>query len=365
MNKKIAILGSRGIPALYGGFETFAQELSVRLATRGVSVTVYCEARPGRQPDRFEGVRLVHLPAPRLGPLTTLLFDLRCLWHARKDYDIVYMLGYGAGLFCFIPRLWGSRVWINMDGIEWARSKWGRSARTWFKLMEAVSVRVPDRVIADAEGIAGFLRSRHRRMRCCSIIPYGAHIVDQAPDRSLLDEWGLAPEQYDLIVCRLEPENMVAEIIDGYLRSSSQLPLVVVGNHTNGSPYAQHLLRIGNGRVRFLGTVFVPEKLRALRCHARAYFHGHQVGGTNPSLLEAMGCGNMIVANDNPFNREVAGDAAFYFKGPEDIPGLIDSLTVLDAEQKRMKRRVFQDRVRTRYNWDVVADQYARLLQGG
>lgn len=363
MSGSIAILGTRGIPALYGGFETFAQELSVRLAGRGVSVTVYCETRPGEMPEQYEGVRLVHLDAPRLGPLTTLLFDLRCLWHARKRFDVVYMLGYGAGIFCIIPRLWGRTVWINMDGVEWARPKWGRIARTWFKIMEAVSVRVPDRVIADAGEIARLLRSRHERMRPCSVIPYGAHEVDQAPDEALLAEWGLQPEQYDLIVCRLEPENTVAEIIEGYGRSTSPVPLVVVGDHRNGSAYVRGLLEQGDGRVRFIGTVYVHEKLKALRYHARAYFHGHRVGGTNPSLLEAMGCGNIIIAHDNVFNREVAGEAAFYFKDAEDVPAMLDAIEGLNGEEKLTRRRQVKERIRSRYNWDLVADQYHALLQ--
>src|SRR3990172_311013 len=227
---KIAILGSRGIPAGYGGFETFAEELAVRLAQRGIDVTVFCEGSGEGRPSEYKGVQLEHVSAPRVGPLTTLLFDLRCLWHARKKFDVVYMLGYGAGLFCFIPRLWGTKVWINMDGIEWARTKWGRAARIWFKLMEAASVRVPDRLIADAESIRRHLESRHGSIKPCSVISYGAPIIRETPDPALLRKWGLVPGQYDLVVCRLEPENMVAEIVQGCEMSDSPYPLIIVGD---------------------------------------------------------------------------------------------------------------------------------------
>ena len=147
---KIAILGTRGIPAAYGGFETFAEEVAVRLAKAGVEVTVYCESGQGAEPAEYQGVKLRYVPSPACGPLTTVLFDLRCLWNARKDFDAVYMLGYGAAQFCFIPRLFGSRVWINVDGIEWARAKWSGLAKAYFRLMEWFSMRTPNRVIADA-----------------------------------------------------------------------------------------------------------------------------------------------------------------------------------------------------------------------
>src|SRR6266571_1127158 len=145
---KISILGTRGIPAQYGGFETFAEEIAVRLVKQGVDVTVFCEAEKGEQSGEYQGVKLIYVSVPKLGSLTTILFDLICLWRARKEFDVVYMLGYGASPFCFIPRLWGRQVWINMDGVEWARSKWSWPARIWFKMMEAVAMRTPDRIIA-------------------------------------------------------------------------------------------------------------------------------------------------------------------------------------------------------------------------
>ena len=359
---KVAILGTRGIPALYGGFETFAEELSVRLAARGMSVTVYCEAGKAERPRMFGDVRLAHVPAVPLGPLSTLLFDLRCLWHAKKEFDLVYMLGYGSSIFCFIPRLWGAEVWINMDGIEWARSKWGRIARLWFKMMESAAMRTADRLIADAEGIRRHLESRHSRLPAVSVIPYGSPLITTAPDKAILGEWRVAAGEYYLAVCRLEPENSVREILNGHRGSGSVLPLVVVGSIDSGTRYGKELMKLNNGRVRFVGPVYNKVKLQALRYHSRGYFHGHTVGGTNPSLLEALGCGNRIIAHDNIFNREVAGDAAWYFRQETDLAKLIRELECSPPETADRMKRMAQQRVQQQYNWAAVTEAYLALL---
>jgi glycosyltransferase involved in cell wall biosynthesis len=360
---KIAILGSRGIPAQYGGFETFAEELSTRLAARGVDVTVYCEDHGGERPAAYKNVELVHLPAPNLGPLTTILFDLRCLWRGRKGFDVVFMLGYGASLFCFLPRLWGAKVWINMDGIEWARSKWGTTAKLYFKVMEAIAMRVADRLIVDAEEIRRFLLERHPVRTPCTVIPYGAEIVDDAPEPGVLREYDLRPHEYYLIVCRLEPENQILEVLNGFRASGSSVPLVVIGDHRLDTAYLRRLKTAHGDRARFIGTLYDREKLRALRYYCKGYFHGHTVGGTNPSLLEALGCGNMVIAHDNIFNREVAGEAAVYFKDSADLPGLIEKHTQ-ENEQRAGASLLARKRIRDRYTWDSVADRYFRILNG-
>ncbi len=359
----LAILGSRGIPALYGGFETFAEELSVRLVQRGIEVTVYCEAGTQAGIDNFRGVRLVHIPAPRIGALSTIAFDLRCLWHARKTFDVVYMLGYGTSVFCFLPRLWGSRVWINMDGVEWARSKWGAPAKLWFKLMEAAAMRTPDRVIADAEGIFRHLQARHAHLPPVSVIPYGAPVINVAPEVGLLEEWQLTPGNYYLVVCRLEPENSVKEIVKGYLRSESAHPLVVVGGIDPATEYVRKLMQLNDGRIRFVGPVYDKGKLQALRYHSLAYIHGHTVGGTNPSLLEALGCGNIVIAHDNVFNREVAGDAAAYFCQENDVADKIRSVESYPLEQLDRMRTMARERVKNAYSWEFITDTYYKVLR--
>lgn len=359
----IAILGTRGIPAQYGGFETFTEELAERLVKNGVSVTVYCISGGLNGPDKYKSIRLVYIASPRFGPLTTVLFDLRCLWNARKGFEVVYMLGYGGAAFCFLPSLWGTTVWINMDGIEWARAKWGRIAKVYFKIMEAIAMRVADRVIADADSVKELLYHRHRASTPCSVIPYGATIVDDAPDKAVLDEHGLERDRYYLIVCRLEPENHVMEILTGFVRSTSQFPLVVVGDHRSGTKYVKKMLDIFDSRIRFVGTIYDQEMLRALRYHCKAYFHGHSVGGTNPSLLEALGCGNIVIAHDNPFNHEVAQDAAFYFKSSDAIPQYISEIESMDEHQLNERRQRSKQRIHDHYTWESVVEKYMKILR--
>ena len=359
--KRLAILGTRGIPARYGGFETFAERISALLVQREIDVTVYCEANSENDaPTTHRSVHLRYVPAPRIGPLTTILFDLRCLWQARHGFDVVYMLGYGASIFCFIPRVWGSEVWINMDGIEWARSKWSWLARTWFVTMESLAMWTTSRVIADAGAIQSHLESRHWRMPKCSVIAYGAEIVSQRPDPDCLDKWNVRSQEYYLVVCRLEPENHLQEIIDGFISSTSTRPLLILGDHTTGTPYVRSLQKARDERIRFGGTIYDSTTLQALRWHCRAYFHGHSVGGTNPSLLEAMGCGNLIVAHDNPFNREVADSTARYFRSSSEIPAIVADLDKIDSFEG-FRNNSF-GRVRQRYTWEKVCDEYTDLL---
>lgn len=358
---RLAILGTRGIPARYGGFETFADEISQHLVQRGVAVTVFCEAEGGEQPSEYRGVRLEYIAAPKLGPLSTIVFDLYCLWRARKDYDVVYMLGYGASLFCFIPRLFGSRVWINMDGLEWARSKWSLPARLYLKMMEGIAMWTPNRIIADAHAIQANLAARYRHMPACSVIPYGAKLVAVAPPVDLLAEWGVTVDGYYLVVCRLEPENFVLEILQGFAASDSKLRLIILGNHHNNTAYVAQLQAVQDVRIRFVGTVYDKAKLQALRFHCLAYFHGHSVGGTNPSLLEALGCGNAVIAHDNPFNREVAGEAASYFVDAHSIPALVTQMEADEPRRLLMRERA-RDIVAGRYTWEGVTESYLRLL---
>lgn len=359
---RLAILGTRGIPARYGGFETFAERLASGLARRGYDVTVYCESHGKAQPEKFQGVHLRYIPAPDFGPLATVVYDARCLWDARSCFDVVYMLGYGAAPFCMIPRAWKREVWINPDGLEWARAKWGLLGRRYFRLMEWVSVRAVDHVIADAASIATSLRSRHRRMARCSVIPYGCEVIERPPAPGTLSQWELEPDGYYLIVCRLEPENHVLEILKAFERCGSKRQLVVAGNLV-GNGYVEKLKSIKDRRIRMIGTVYEREKLACLRYHCFAYFHGHCVGGTNPSLLEAMGCGNLIFAHDNPFNRETLGNCGLYFADALELEKTIEGAEAGSRDLERL-REAARKRAREKYRWSDVIDSYERLLSG-
>ncbi len=360
---QLAILGTRGIPARYGGFETFAEQLSTRLVHRGFSVTVFCEAQAGAPaPESYRSVTLRYVKPPNLGPLSTILFDLQCLWLARKEFDVVYLLGYGAAIFCWLPRLWGTQVWINVDGIEWRRSKWGRFARMYLRAMESAAVFTPNRVIADAAAVKAELQSRHRHMPPCSVIAYGCNIVESIPDPEILKEWGLACGEYYLVVCRMEPENHPYEILTAFNKLSTRRQLVMVGNSPPSKAYGKLLMSIRDCRTRFIGAVYDSTKLAALRYHSAAYLHGHSVGGTNPSLLEAMASSNLIIAHRNPFNEEVLGAAGFYFSNATDLACTLSRIDghLSDFEGMRAAVRIRAGDV---YSWDSIVSQYESLIR--
>ena len=328
----------------------------------GHQVTVYGEGGASSPQAEHRGVQLRRIAAPKLGPLATILYDSFCLWDARRGFDVVYMLGYGAAPACMLPRLWGTTVWINPDGIEWARAKWNRLAKIYFRMMEWASMRVADRVIADSRAIAASLAARHGKRSRCAVIPYGCEIVDAPPPLSALAEWGLSAGDYYLIVCRLEPENHVLEMLRAFQQSRSARKLVVVGNHRARGAYARQLCAVGDPRIRMIGTVYDAERLTALRYHAFAYMHGHSVGGTNPSLLEAMGCGNVVFAHRNPFNQETLAGTGIFFDGVDDLARAID-----EAESNEhllhTRRAAIKLRARTYYQWFDVVAGYAALLE--
>ncbi|MCL2659479.1 MAG: DUF1972 domain-containing protein [Acidobacteriaceae bacterium] len=358
---KIAILGTRGIPARYGGFETFAERLAIGLVAHGCDVTVFCESGEIDEPCIFHGVKLRYVPAPRLGPLQTILYDARCLWAARNGYDVVYMLGYGAAPFCLIPRLWGTKVWINPDGLEWERAKWGLVARSYLRLMEWAALHSADHIIADAEAIAASLTARHGKLSNCTVIPYGCDVIDTPPAAELLLSWNLIPRSYYLAVCRLEPENHVLEILQAFQKSRSTKQLIVVGNHLAKSKYVARLREVRDTRIRMIGTVYDTSKLTCLRYHAFAYLHGHSVGGTNPSLLEAMGCGNLIIAHNNLFNRETVESCGLYFS---DIVELSRAINCVEQEEDDygQLREATRSRARNKYNWPDIIKKYIEIL---
>lgn len=361
---RVAILGSRGIPASYGGFETFAEQLATRLVSRGHHVTVYAETLDQPSVDTFyQGVRVRSIHRPRWGAASVLAYDCSCLWDARHAYDLVYMLGYGAAWACWWPRVFGVPVWINVDGIEWARSKWGGGARLYLRVMEWMATKVASRLIADAEAIAQRFRQTYANGAPSSVIAYGAELVHvEDVHSSALLTWGLVADRYMLVVARPEPENHILEIIRGYLIHGGDWPLVIVGDVSGSTPYQRELKALTSDRVRFIGGIYDAGQLKSLRVHASCYLHGHSVGGTNPSLLEALACGNWVLAHDNPFNREVARDAADYFSTPEQLALALDRVVGLVDTERRARSRRARSIVTEHYTWDGIADAYERLM---
>lgn len=363
---QIALLGTRGIPAAYGGFETFAEQLAVSLVQRGHQVTVYAEAEWPNLPDSWHcGVRVRHIQKPKWGSASVIGYDCRCLVDARSEYDLVYMLGYGAAWACWLIRkVWGQRIWINVDGLEWARSKWGLSARTYLRFMEWVSSWAPTRVLADAQSIADRFQRHYPHGVPCSFIAYGAHVIESENyPVSALSKLNLNAGGYILVIARPEPENHLIEIIEGYCSSQVIWPLIIVGDVKPVTKYQSQLLSLAGERVRFIGAIYDSILLTTLRIHSACHVHGHSVGGTNPSLLEAMACGNVIIAHDNPFNREVARDAAWFFDSPECLAKRLRNVQSLSASDRDFIFHRVRTIISENYTWKLITDEYESLLR--
>lgn len=358
---RVALLGSRGIPARYGGFETFADELAPRLAERGVDVTVFCEQADGPAPTTYKDVSLEYVSAKGPGPLGTILYDLRSVWRARKGFDAVYMLGYGVSFACFLPRLSGSKVWINMDGVEWRRSKWNSLAKLYLRVMEKVAGWTANRLVFDNGALGEEVSARVGGHAEHSVLAYGAPVVESC-DPSPLTDFNLEAAGYDLVLCRAEPENHLLEIIEAHERSDASVPLAVVANTDNDSEYSRKVLARASDRIRILGPVYDRKSVDALRFHSRLYLHGHSVGGTNPSLIEAMGSGAFVLAHDNPYNREVLADTGMFFKDVSSLEKQLRRLEDLEFVERERSGSRARDRVLREYGWEELADRYASLM---
>lgn len=359
---KIAIIGSRGIPAHYGGFETFAHELAPRLVTLGHEVTVYC--RKGYTgdppPDSFEGVRLIHAPYLRNRSLETPSHELFSILDSiRRRFDAYYVLGTRSSILYVPLRLTGRKVIVHTDGIEWKRRKWGRAGRAYLKASEWIAARLAAQVlVTDAQAMRRHYLKRYRRDSRC--IPYGAPVVSGA-DLSPLAARGLQEGDYHLVVCRLEPENNVDAIVRGFVASGSPRELVIVGSTNYLTRYHRDLRDLATPKVRFFGAVYGSE-LQALRVGAFSYIHGHEVGGTNPSLLEAMGCGARVLALDTEFNREALADTGYYWTAADgSLSSLIERVEGSAEEGAKLGARARQ-RVMDIYTWDRVAAAHDRVL---
>lgn len=356
---RVAIIGSRGIPAKYGGYETFAQELSVRLVKMGMQVEVYCD-KVENGSDTYNGVNLKYLACTKTSnPLKYYRDSVR---KAEISNDVVLICGAAGALFIYSKVFHQKVAYLtNMDGIEYLRTKWTLPKRLFVRFCIWTSVYLSDYVIADSKSIREFLLKNYiiKDKRIIQI-EYGADINDK-PDLSLLDEYNLKPDGYYLVVSRLEPENNVESIIRGYIKSNIQQPLIVVGNLL-GTKYVNGLLQYKSDTVRFLGGVYDKSKLEALRFGCKAYLHGHSVGGTNPSLLEALGSGNIIIAHDNVFNREVTDNKMKYFSTPEECSDAIIEVENLSDNDISGYKKLAIKRIKDFYNWERIAQDYYNAL---
>ena len=358
---RIAILGTRGVPARHGGFETAVEQIGLRLVKQGHEVIVYCR-NPEQLSREHLGMKLVNLPAVRTRYLETLSHTALSVAHGltRLRPDVALMFNAGNALLVPVLRLSGVPVSVHVDGLEWRRAKWSGLGARYYRWAEGASVRWADEIISDAQAIRSHLRETYGRDS--SFLPYGAPIV--SPGTDLLTAAGLTPSGYHLVVARFEPENHVLEAVQAYMRSRKGVPLVVVGSAPYSDSYvaAVHAAAHGDSRVLFLGPVWDQDLLDQLYAHALTYIHGHSVGGTNPSLLRAMGAGAPIVAFDVVFNREVCGDTALFYDSPVALTSLLEKAEA-EPDEGRPRAAAARNRAAELYTWDEVADGYEALVE--
>jgi glycosyltransferase involved in cell wall biosynthesis len=360
-DKHIRILGTRGVPAAHGGFETFAEHLALYLVSRGWRVTVYCQ-EDGSGPvfeDDWRGVRRVRMPVPAQGAAGTIVFDWRSTMHAAGESGLVLTLGYNTAVFCALYRLKGLKNVINMDGVEWRRQKWGAIAKTWFWLNDWAGCWLGNHLVADHPEIANHLSTRVARDKT-TMIPYGSDRVE-ASDVSLIFPFGLESGKYAILIARAEPENSILDVVRAWSRKPRGCRLVILGKYEMGHAYQRAVSEAASSEVVFLGAIYDKALVQSLRFHARFYVHGHQVGGTNPSLVESLGTGNAVLAHDNVYNRWVVGQGGVFFMNEDECECGVERLLGDDALVQRLQL-ASRTRHAESFSWSRILDEYEMLL---
>ena len=359
---RIAILGTRGVPNNYGGPEANAGFMGPIFVRLGHEVTVY---NPDEHPfagDNWNGIRIRRIfnRESRLGIWGTLAYDYLCLRDAlASDFDIVFELGYvPCALFYPFRRRGKAKLLTNMDGLEWKRSKWNYALQRFALLTERLGARFSDALIADNEAIRDYLREKYGVHS--HFIPYGAQAVTRPANDDHLRRYGVKRGTYHMLIARLEPENNIEMVLDGYIMSDDTKPILVVGKTSTA-----HGARLADkyrdcDRIRFLGGIYEYAVLSALRWDCAVYFHGHSVGGTNPSLVEAMASCAFIAAHDNPFNRSVLEENALFFS---DARGVADALRGDHAAIRERYLSANLAKVADVYNWERVAAEHIRVFE--
>ena len=358
---RIAFMGTRGAPALYGGFETAVEEIGARLADRGHEVTVYCR-NPGQEITQFKGMKLVNLPAIKHRMAETLSHTALSAAHAiTKDRpDVCLLLNAGNAPLLTPLKLAKIPTAIHLDGLESQRAKWRGLGAKYYTWAEKRAINSAQEVIADAQGIADHVAQTYGRD--CWVIPYGAEVLHPPAER--LGELSLEKGNYHLVVSRFEPENHVYEAVRGYLESETVQPLVIVGSAPYADGYTDQITQLVSAHpdrdIRVLGGIFDQDLLNQLYAHASTYIHGHSVGGTNPSLLRAMGCGAPVLAFDCVFNREVTHEQALFWSNSQQLAAEFDSLEAIQLEEFSVAGR---KRITDFYQWEKVTDDYEILIK--
>ncbi|MCX6623513.1 MAG: DUF1972 domain-containing protein [Acidobacteria bacterium] len=358
MRRSIAILGTRGIPANYGGFETFAEELSRRLAARGRQVTVYCRERPAS--PSYLGVNLRYLPTIRHKYLDTLAHTFLSTLHLLAHrHDAILYCNAANAIFTILPRLFGMPVALNVDGIERKRKKWNALARGWYRMSEYLATKLPNAIVTDALSIQQYYLEHYRKPSV--MIAYGAETT-RAETTDALDRLGLEPGRYFLYVTRMEPENNPLLVRQAFETLHTDMKLVLVGDAPYATEYIARVRDTRDPRVILPGGIY-GQGYRELQSHCFAYVHATEVGGTHPALIEAMGRGALILYLETPENSEVASGAGLSFSAQvEDLAASMTAALAMSPSERQVRKSMAVARVREHYSWEAVTGAYEKLL---
>ena len=360
---KIAILGARGIPACYSGYDTLAEELSLRLVReQDISVLVYCRRFYYKEwPASYQGVQLTYLRVPHLKAVESLLHSLLSSLHVLTQHaDVIYFFDPANAPFCALLRVLGKRVVIHTDGLGWKRRKWGPLARRYYKMVEWVCARSATALVTDNPVMQNYYRQEYGVDS--AYIPYGAE-SHYGLDDSVFKDFGIEPHSYLLVVARLEPENNTDLVIREYTKTNLSMPLVIVGDSPYSTDFMARLRALADRRVIFAGRMSDQPKLNSLYAGAYVYIHGHEVGGTNPSLLRALDAGTAPVVLDMSFNTAVVGETGYVFnKDSGNLARVLEGLAREPAEVKQAGERA-KARAQVHFNWDAAAREHARVFR--
>jgi len=361
---KIAIIGSRGYPYVYSGYETLIKELSERLVRKGCEVTVYCHRNLFKEkPALVNGIKLVYVPTIETKSLSQLIHSFLSMSHAVvSDVDVIFAVNAANGPFGLISKIFRKRTAINVDGLEWLRPKWKGLGAIYFKTAARLSTILYDQIINDSDEMRKVYLNTFKKESV--VIAYGA-TVKKSEDPSLIQQWPITPEEYYLVVGRMIPDNNADVIVKGFLASNSTKKMVVVGDVFYKDAYADTLKALKDERLIFTGYVYDPEVLAALYHHCYVYVHGHEFGGTNPTMIKAMGYGCAILALNTVFNKEMLANGLYgiYFeKNQEAVRQQINSADQYPNKIKNLRQNSHLG-ITDKYNWDYITDQYLEVFR--